>query len=138
MLADLRTVWVTANVSEVNVAKLNKIKNGTFRMSATAYPGREFSARLLSVGAIVDSQTRRLPVLAQAENAEGLFKLGMFVHDPPRQLRDRESSYRSAAAVVEIEGQNYVFIPAKNAHDETLRSRRGPWRSARKTGDSSW
>ena len=50
VLADLRSVWVTANVSESDVAKLPKIKDGTFRMSATAYPNREFSARLLSVG----------------------------------------------------------------------------------------
>ena len=39
VLADLRTVWVTANVSESDVAKLPKIKDGTFRLSATAYPG---------------------------------------------------------------------------------------------------
>ncbi len=116
VLADLRTVWVTANVSEANVAKLPKIEDGTFRMSATAYPGREFSARLLSVGATVDPQTRTVPVLAQAENADGLFKLGMFV-----QIHLDSSSTETvltvpAAAVVEIDGQNYVFIPAKNAH----------------------
>ncbi len=64
VLADLRTVWVTANVSEANVGKLPKLKDGTFRMSATAYPGREFSARLLSVGATVEPQTRTVPVLA--------------------------------------------------------------------------
>ena len=118
VLADLRTVWVTANVSEVDVGKLPKLQDGTFRLSATAYPGREFSARLLSVGAVVDPQTRRLPVLAQAENADGLFKLGMFV-----QIHLDSSATESvltvpAAAVVEIEGQNYVFMPVKNAHDD--------------------
>ncbi len=118
VLADLRTVWVTANVSEVNVAKLPKITDGTFRLSAKAYPGREFSARLLSVGATVDAQTRTVPVLAQAENADGLFKLGMFV-----QIHLDSSSTESvltvpAAAVVEIDSQNYVFIPVKNSPGE--------------------
>ena len=50
ILADLRSVWVTANVSESDVANLPEIKGGTFRLTATAYPGREFAARLLSVG----------------------------------------------------------------------------------------
>ena len=48
IVADLRSVWVTANVTESDVAKLPTIKDGAFRMSATAYPGREFRARLLS------------------------------------------------------------------------------------------
>ncbi len=118
VLADLRTVWVTANVSEVNVAKIPKIKDGTFRLSAKAYPGREFSARLLSVGATVDAQTRTVPVLAQAENSDGLFKLGMFV-----QIHLDSSATESvltvpAAAVVEIDSQNFVFIPVKNARNE--------------------
>jgi membrane fusion protein, heavy metal efflux system len=118
VLADLRTVWVTASVSESNVANLPKIKDGTFRMTATAaYPGREFSARLLSVGATVDPQTRTVPVLAQAENADDAFWLGMFV-----QIHLEGSSTEAvltvpAAAVVEIDGQNYVFIPVKDAPD---------------------
>ena len=58
MLADLRSVWVSAKVSESDVAKLPRLKDGTFRLTATAYPNREFSARLLSVGAMVDPQTR--------------------------------------------------------------------------------
>jgi membrane fusion protein, heavy metal efflux system len=115
VLADLRTVWVTANVSEANLAKLPSIKDGTFRISAKAYAGREFSARLLSVGATVDPQTRTVPVLAQAENADSLFVLGMFV-----QIHLDSSSTEAvltvpAAAKVDIEGINYVFIPIKNA-----------------------
>ncbi len=124
MLADLRTVWVTANVSEVNVAKLPKIKDGTFSLSAKAYPGREFSARLLSVGAAVDAQTRTVPVLAQAENADDLFKLGMNV-----QIHLDSSSTESVltvpdAAVVEIDGQSYVFVPVKNGPSEHVFSPR--------------
>ena len=124
VLADLRTVWVTANVSEVNVAKLPKIKDGTFSLSAKAYPGREFSARLLSVGATVDDRTRTVPVLAQAENVDDLFKLGMNV-----QIHLDSSSTESVltvkdAAVVEIEGQSYVFVPVNSGPSEHIFSPR--------------
>jgi multidrug efflux pump subunit AcrA (membrane-fusion protein) len=114
VIADLRSVWVTANVTESDVAKLPKIKDGTFRLSATAYPGREFSARLLSVGASVDAQNRTVPVLAQAENEEGLFKLGMFVRIHLDSSSSEEVLTAPTAAVVEIDGQNFVFLPVKN------------------------
>ena len=114
-MADLRSVWVTANVTESNVDKLPKLKDSSFRMSATAYPGREFSARLLSVGATVDAQTRTLPVLAQADNTEDLFKLGMFVRIHLDSSAVESVLTVPAAAAVEIEGQNVVFVPSGNS-----------------------
>ena len=45
--------------------------DGTFRFTATAYPGREFRARLLSFGSVVDPQTRTVPIRAEADNREG-------------------------------------------------------------------
>jgi membrane fusion protein, heavy metal efflux system len=112
MLADLRSVWVSAKVSESDVAKLPKLKDGTFSVTATAYPNREFSARLLSVGAMVDPQTRTVSVLAQTENPDDLLKLGMFM----RIMLDSSSSEQvltvPANAVVEIETEKYVFVPA--------------------------
>ncbi len=112
MLADLRSVWASAKVSESDVAKLPKLKDGTFRLTATAYPNREFPARLLSVGAMVDPQTRTVSLLAQTENPDDLLKLGMFV----RIMLDSSSSEQvltvPANAVIEIETENYVFVPA--------------------------
>jgi RND family efflux transporter MFP subunit len=115
VLTDLRSVWVTANVTESKLDKLPKLKDSSFRMSATAYPGQEFKARLLSLGATVDTQTRTLPVLAQADNTDDLFKLGMFV-----QIHLDSSAVESvltvpAAAAVEIDGQNVVFLPSQNS-----------------------
>ena len=122
VLADLRSVWVTANVPESDVAKLPKIKDGTFRLSATAYPGREFAARLLSVGAVVDPQTRTVPVLAQTENPDDLLKLGMFV----RIMLDSSAS-ETVLTVPAARGRrdrrprNIVFVPAgKKQHRESF------------------
>ena len=67
---------------------------------------------------MVDPQTRTVPLLAQTNNHDGLLKLGMFV-----QILLDSSSTESVltvpdAAVVEIEGQSYVFVPAKNGPSE--------------------
>jgi RND family efflux transporter MFP subunit len=112
ILADLRSVWVTANVSESDLAKLSQIKGGTFRLRTPAYPNREFSAKLLSVGALVDPQTRTVPLRAETDNADGIFKDGMFV----RVILD-SGAYESvltapASAVVEIDEHKLVFVPA--------------------------
>ncbi len=112
-LADLRSVWVTANVSESDVAKLPKIKDGVFRFTATAYPNREFSARLLSVGAIVDPQTRTVPLLAQTDNRDSLFKLGMFVRTNLDSSASENALTVPASAIVEIDNARYVFAPVK-------------------------
>jgi RND family efflux transporter MFP subunit len=134
VLADLRSVWVTANVTESDVNKLPKLKDGSFRMSATAYPGREFSARLLSVGATVDPLTRTLPVLAQAENGEDLFKLGMFVRIHLDSAAVESVLTIPAGAAVEIEGQNVVFVPdAKSSEGRSFSVR--PVELGAQTGD---
>jgi membrane fusion protein, heavy metal efflux system len=133
-LADLRSVWVTANISESDVDKLSSIKDGTFHFSASAYPNRDFTARLLSRGAVVDPQNRTLPVLAQADNPEDLLKLNMFV----RIMLDNSASERvltvPVAAVVDIDSEKYVFVPSGQEQDHhrfTLR----PVEAGRQTGD---
>ena len=78
-VADLNTVWVTASIAESDLASVPRIQGGAIRLSATAYGTRSFPARLLSVGAMVDPQTRTVPLLAQTDNHDGLLKPGMFV-----------------------------------------------------------
>jgi RND family efflux transporter MFP subunit len=133
-LADLRSVWVTANVSESDVAKLPKIKNGTIRLTATAYPNREFSARLLSVGALVDPQTRTVPLLAQTDNPDDLLKLGMFVRIFLGSSASEQALTVPSSAVVEIENQKYVFVPGRKGQDNRTFTLR-PVEIGREAGD---
>jgi RND family efflux transporter MFP subunit len=133
-LADLRTVWVTANISESDVDKLKSIKDGTFHFSASAYPNRDFTARLLSRGAVVDPLTRTVPVLAQADNPEDILKLNMFV----RIMLDNSASEHvltvPAGAVVDIDGEKYVFVPSGQEGDRHRFALR-PIEAGRQTGD---
>jgi len=133
-LADLRSVWVTANVSESDVAKLPKITDGTIRFTATAYPKKEFTARLLSVGAVVDPQTRTLPLLAETDNLGDLLKLGMFVQILLHSSASEQALTVPASAVVEIETEKYVFVPAdKGPANRTFTLR--PVETGRQLGD---
>jgi cobalt-zinc-cadmium efflux system membrane fusion protein len=133
-LADLRSVWVTANVSESDVAKLPRIKAGTIRFTATSYPKEEFTARILSIGAVVDPQTRTLPLLAETDNPGDLLKLNMFVQILLDSSASEQALTVPASAVIEIETEKYVFVPAdKGPANRTFSLR--PVETGRQLGD---
>jgi RND family efflux transporter MFP subunit len=111
-IADLSTVWVMANVPESEFAVIPALRAGTIRVSATAYPGRTFDAKLLTVGAMVDQASRTVPIMAETKNLDGALKLGMFVRIVLDTPSDQEALTVPSAAVVEIEGKDGVFIPA--------------------------
>lgn len=117
-LADLSDVWVTASIPESELAKLPTIQGGPVRLSTTAYPGRTFDSKLLTVGSLVDPLTRTVPLLARADNREGLLRPGMFA----RILLDAPVSETvltvPAASVVEIDGRAGVFRPEASDGDQ--------------------
>jgi RND family efflux transporter MFP subunit len=110
-LADLSTVWVMANIPESDFPVLPALREGTIRLYATAYPGRTLEARVLSVGATVDSTTRTVPMLAETANKAGLLKIGMFVRIVLDTSNETKALTVPASAVVEIEGKKGVFSP---------------------------
>ncbi|SIO29573.1 membrane fusion protein, cobalt-zinc-cadmium efflux system [Singulisphaera sp. GP187] len=112
VLADLNTVWVMANITESDLAVLPALKEGRIRMTVPAYPGRTFPATLLSVGSMVDPTTRTVPLLAETDNPDGLLKLEMFTRIVLDTPITQDVLTVSTAAIVEIEGQEGVFVPA--------------------------
>jgi membrane fusion protein, heavy metal efflux system len=124
LLADLSSVWVTANVPESDVSKIPQVEGGTFRLTAVSYPGQEFTARILSVGAVVDNTTRTVPLLAIAENPKNLLKPNMFVRIELGSSAAEPALTVPDKAVVEIDSVTFVFVPAaKSAEEETFNLR---------------
>lgn len=110
-LADLSNVWITANVAESDLVKVPGVAGGSIRFSTTAYPDRDFQAKLLTVGAQVDPLTRTVPIRAQTENADGALRPGMFT----RILFDGPAGEPSltvpSSSVVWVDGRPSVFRP---------------------------
>jgi RND family efflux transporter MFP subunit len=131
-LADLSDVWVVANVYESDFSALPALQDGTIRLTATAYPGRTFEAKLLSVGSVVDPTTRTVPIVAQTANPDGILKLGMFVRIVLDSNQTKPELTVPSASVVEIEGQKAVFVPSgKDGRTFALR----PVKLGRESGD---
>ena len=131
VLADLSKVWVKADVSESDVHKLARLKDGALLFRATAYPDREFRARLISIGSVVDPTTRTVPILAETENPDKLLKVGMFTRILLDSSAVEEALTIPSASVVEKDGAKFVFIPAPSPRTYTLR----PVEVGRQAGD---
>ncbi len=134
VLADLTTVWVKANVSESDLGKLPKLENGLVKTTAVAYPGRVFTAKLLSVGSVVDPNNRTVPILAQTENREGALKIGMFMRIVLDSKASEDVLTVPSSAVQEIDAQACVFAPDSTTpanHSFTCR----PVETGRKIGE---
>jgi RND family efflux transporter MFP subunit len=133
-LADLSTVWVTANITESDVAKLPKIKDGTIHFTATAYSKQEFAAQIIAVGAAVDPHTRTLPLVARTNNPGQALVPGMFVHIVLDSNAIEQALTVPSSAVVEIDAEHYVFVPAEKGPGNRTFTRR-PVETGRLAGD---
>ncbi len=75
-IANLGTVWVTANVPENDTARITKGQDA--EVVLPAYPGEVFTGRVLFVSDILDPDTRRTKVRIAFNNPDVRLKPNMF------------------------------------------------------------
>ena len=109
-IADLTTVWLKASVFEKDLGMIHGLVGRDVQFRTTSYPDQTFSAKVISMGNVVDEATRALPLLAVAENKDGLLKPGMFVEvDLPASETTDVLSVPNTA-IVDHAGQSFVFV----------------------------
>ena len=75
-VADLSTVWVTANVPEKDVERVHVGEETSARVAA--FPSQEFKGKVLFIDSLLDADTRSVKVRIQFENPATRLKPGMF------------------------------------------------------------
>jgi membrane fusion protein, heavy metal efflux system len=115
-IADLRTVWVTANVPEKDTALI--AKDQSVDVVFTAYPDKVFKGRVLFVSDLLEPDTRRTKVRIEFENPDVLLKPNMFANAtffaPARRLPVIPTTalvLRDEADCVFVEVEPWVFEP---------------------------
>jgi len=91
IISDLRRLWLNVDLPEkfTALAKPGEVVHFTL----DAYPGSDFSGHIERVGVTVDTTTRRIPVRAVVDNADGRLKPEMFARatlnapDAPQVIR---------------------------------------------------
>lgn len=76
VISDLRRLWLTIDLPEKALAQARPGESVNFMVDA--YPDTDFAARIERVGAAVDPVTRRIPLRAVVDNADGRLKPEMF------------------------------------------------------------
>jgi len=109
-VADLTTVWLTADVYEEHLRLLQRAANQSVTFRSAAWPDRVFAARIFYTGDIVDSETRTVALRAVADNADRMLKPGMFVTVELPAPAQATALQVPLTAIQEHEGRSFVFL----------------------------
>jgi membrane fusion protein (multidrug efflux system) len=124
-LDDISSIKVDFAVPE---GQVGAVKNGqTVVARTTAYPGRQFTGRVLSVDSRVDPATRSVIVRAALPNRDGALKPGMFLTVDLSQ-DERPALVIPEEALVPEQARQFVYVMQGNsvAKREVSLGRRQP------------
>ncbi len=107
-VADLSQVQVIADVYEKDLGLVKVNQEAT--VSVEAYPDIGFPARISTIGDLVDPTTRTIKIRAVVNNADHKLKPGMFARLNVRLSHESAVSLIPQDAVVEIDGNMYVYV----------------------------
>ncbi len=122
-VTDPSRLWLVADVPETAAAHVSPGDSLVF--TTPAWPGREFHAKVATVGAGIDPETRRLPVRASLANSDGALRPQMFA-DIRIETRNSGGARAPAAltvpanAVIREDESATVWVVAR---DHSLRAR---------------
>jgi cobalt-zinc-cadmium efflux system membrane fusion protein len=107
VVTDPHKLWLLIDLPE---ALLSRIQRGSaVEVDSDAYPAERFQARIVQVGAVVDSNTRRVTVRARLDNAQLKLLPEMFVR--ARILQDKGRGVRVPNSAIVNQGvYNHVFV----------------------------
>jgi len=109
-VADLSSVWIKVDVFEQHLALLSALEGGAIEITAAAWPGETFKARVFHTGEIVDEASRTIGMRAMADNPDGRLKPGMFVEVALPGTANMASAVVPATAIQEHQGKSLVFV----------------------------
>lgn len=109
-IADLTSVWITADVFEEHVPLLNALDKKTVSIVNEAWPDKTFQAQVFFTGEIMDEKTRTISLRAIATNPDRLLKPGMFVNVLIPGVSQGNGVTVPKDAVQEHEGKKFVFV----------------------------
>jgi cobalt-zinc-cadmium efflux system membrane fusion protein len=106
-IADLSTVWVTANVQEKDIRRVHTAEDASATFAA--YPGERWTGQVLFVGDLLDPDTRTIKVRVAFPNEDRRLRPGMFASVTFTETAAPEVVVPSAAIVL-LGDASYVFV----------------------------
>ena len=107
-IVDPSVVWLTVNVPAANASKVGRTGGASFQLEGDA---RRYEARrTVSVGSVIDSLSRTVPVIYEVENRDGAIKVGATARVAVRTGQRADGVVIPASAVLDEDGRPIVFV----------------------------
>jgi membrane fusion protein, heavy metal efflux system len=107
-VVDPSVVWVEANVPASEAARVSAKSEATFRVPGADAPRRV--RRTVSVGSVIDSVSRTVPVIYEVANPDGALKVGMNAQVAVGTGQQAEGVVVPSSAILEEDGRPVAYI----------------------------
>jgi len=107
-ISDTSTLWMIGAANETDLAELHP--GQLVHLQVRAYPGRDFTARVLKLGEELDPATRTLQIRIAVPNPQGLLKPEMYASANVRQTGRSSALYLPDEAIQDVDGVPVVFV----------------------------
>lgn len=115
-VVDPSTVWLEVNVPAGQAGLVSRASGAEFSVEGTAR--RYTTRRTVSVGSVVDSLSRTVPVLYEVANADGTIKIGAAARVAVRTGQRAEGAFVPSAAVLDEDGRSIVYVQVEGERFE--------------------
>ena len=105
-IADLSTVWITANAQEKDLRFI--VKGQEAKATLPAYPGQTFTGKVEAIGDVLDPDTRVVKVRVVVANPDGRLKPGMYASVDIVDFPDTVITVPTTA-IVQVGGTTVVY-----------------------------
>jgi cobalt-zinc-cadmium efflux system membrane fusion protein len=107
-IVDPSTMWLEARVSATDAVRVSSRGAATFTVpgSATVRQVR----RTVSVGSVIDSVSRTIPVIYEVVNADGALKIGMNAQVAVRTGEEVTGTVIPASAILDEDGRPVAYV----------------------------
>ena len=109
VVADTRTVWVAAQINQRDWQALSLADGQELKVIVPAIPNQTFLAKVRYTGGAVSATTLSVPLFAELENSQQLFRPGMFVWVELPAGESRQTLAVPVSAVQRHDGATFVF-----------------------------
>lgn len=113
-IVNTATVWLKTSLAAMDAGRLPRQPAASFTVAGQ--PGSFKAGRLISVGDMLDPQSRTLPVIFSVPNPDGRLKVGMFATVAVASGTVDEALVLPAEALIEDEGRFFVFVQTDAEH----------------------
>jgi RND family efflux transporter MFP subunit len=112
VVADTRTMWVSAEIHERDWSALELVREGeALEVQLPALGGAPLRATVRFIGSQITPEKRAVPLVLELDNSQGRLRPGMFAWVQIPLAPAREALVVPAAAIQRHENQPMVFIP---------------------------